>query len=188
MTIPRELILEKSGNKYDLASVPVDEFKALRSEKVEVQAQVISGNVTMNAKHIQINRSEMIFQFHLSNDSQFGLPEEFGISLSNQKGETFNIAYSPSKNIFITDRTDAGESSFSDNFSGKHIAEYKAGETMEIRLFVDEASIEVFVDNGKLVMTDIIFPSAPYNQIRLFSTNGNIKLNGAEMWSLKSVW
>ena len=188
MTIPRELILENLENSYVLASVPVDELKTLRKDKVELQSQLISGEVELETKQIQINRSEMIFQFQLSNESQFGLPQEFGITLSNEQGETFIIAYSPNENIFFTDRTNAGENSFSDNFAGKHTANYKANKTMEIRLFVDEASIEVFVDNGKLVMTDIIFPTTPYNQIQLFSTNGSIKLNGTEMWSLKSIW
>lgn len=188
MTIPRELILKKSENNYVLASVPVDELKTLRSENVEFQAQVISGEVEMDTKQIQINRSEMIFQFQLSNESQFGLPEEFGITLSNEKGETFIIAYSLNGNIFFTDRTNAGENSFSHNFAGKHTAKHKVGETLEIRLFVDEASVEVFVDNGKLVMTDIVFPGTPYNKLKLFSTNGNVKLQGAEIWSLKSIW
>ncbi len=188
ITIPRELILEKSENNYILASVPVDELKTLRSENVELQAQVISGKVEMDTKQIQISRSEMNFQFKLSNESQFGLPEEFGITLSNEKGEVFNIGYSIQDGTFYTDRTNAGNNSFSNNFSGIHKAEYKPDENMEIRLFVDEASVEVFVDNGKLVMTDIVFPSTPYSKLILFSTNGNVKLQGAEIWSLKSIW
>jgi fructan beta-fructosidase len=188
MTIPRELILEKLENNYVLASVPVDELKTLRNEEIAFQAQIISGKVEMDTKQLQINRSEMVFQFQLSNNSQFGLPEEFGIALSNEKDENFIIGYVPNQHEFYTDRSNAGDNTFSDNFAGKHTAKYKAGEIMEIRLFVDEASVEVFVDNGKLVMTEIIFPTTPYNQIRLFSTNGSIKLNGAEIWSLKSVW
>ncbi len=188
MTIPRELILEKLENNYVLASVPVDELKTLRNEKVELQAQVISGKVEMDTKQVQINRSEMVFQFQLSNDSQFGLPEEFGITLSNEKGENFIIGYVPNQGEFYTDRSNAGDNSFSDNFAGKHTAKYKAGKTMEILLFIDEASVEVFVDNGKLVMTDIVFPNTPYNKLKLFSTNGNVKLQGAEIWSLKSTW
>jgi fructan beta-fructosidase len=188
MTIPRELNLEKSGSDYLLSSIPVDELIKLRSEKVDLQSQVISGKIEIESNQIQLNRSEMVFKFQLKNDSQFGLPEEFGIALSNEKGETFKIAYSPANNTFYNDRTNGGENSFSDKFAGKSTAEYKAGETMEIHLFVDEASVEVFVDFGKLVMTDIVFPTEPYNKIELFSTNGSIKLRGAEMWSLKSIW
>ena len=188
MTIPRELMLEKTADNYVLSSVPVEELKKLRGEKIDISSQVIFGEVEIESKQILLNRSEMVFKFLINTNSQFGAPNEFGITLKNEKGESFKIGYSIQDSTFYTDRTNAGDNSFSDNFAGMHKAKYSADKTMEIRLFVDEASVEVFVDNGKLVMTDIVFPNTPYNNLKLFSTNGNVKLQGAEIWSLKSIW
>ena len=110
----------------------------------------------------------MVFKFQLSVDSQFGSPKEFGITLENDVDESFKIGYSVHDSVFFLDRTNAGDKSFSDNFAGIHIAKYTPDKIMEIHLFVDEASVEVFVDNGKLVMTDIVFPKSPYNKLKLF--------------------
>lgn len=182
MTIPRELKLVKTGGNNVLVSVPVEELKKIRGGKVDIKSQVIVGEIKIDTKQIQIQNSEMKFEFQLNNNP------EFGINLKNEKGESFKIGYSLQKGVFYTDRSNAGNNSFSDNFSGIHIANYKAGETMKIDLFIDEASIEVFIDNGKLVLTDIVFPTTPFNQLELFSTNGNINLIDAQIWNLKSIW
>src|SRR5690606_36489734 len=113
---------------------------------------------------------------------------ELGIRLSNDKGEIFVIGYTPANATFFTDRTRAGQNSFSDNFASRSNAKYELQNSREVRIFVDEASVEVFVDNGKLVLTDIVFPTEPYNKVELYSTHGTFKLDGAEIWSLKSIW
>jgi fructan beta-fructosidase len=188
MTIPRKLVLEKVNNEFVVTSVPVKELEEIRNEKVEVAAQVVSGSLFLKLEGINPMQSEMVFKLELNNDSQFGSPEDFGIVLSNDKGEKFRIIYSAVEKQFLTDRSNGGISTFSDKFAGKSIAPYQAAKEMEIRVFVDEASVEVFVDGGKLVFTDIVFPTEPYNKVKLFSTNGSVKLQKASAWSLNSVW
>ncbi|MCY1721558.1 glycoside hydrolase family 32 protein [Prolixibacteraceae bacterium Z1-6] len=188
MTIPRKLNLQKANDGFVLASFPVDELKNIRTDEFEIPAQDISERVEINTRSVQLNRSEMDFTFQLNSNSLSGATEEFGLALSNNKGEIFEIKYSPETQTFYIDRTKAGLNSFSDKFASKSIANYKAGDNMEIRVFVDEASIEVFVDGGKLVMTEIVFPSEPYSTLEMFSTNGAIKLSSGKLWSLNSVW
>lgn len=188
MTIPRELVLEKVDGEYVVASVPVIEMEKIRNEKVEITSGVVSGKMQLDVKNINPMCLEMNVGFQLTNDSQFGSPEEFGIVLSNKKGEKFRIGYSPSETQFFTDRSNAGINSFSDKFASKSVVPYNASNEMELSVFVDEASVEVFVDEGKLVLTDIVFPTEPYNKVELFSTNGSIMFHKAEAWSLKSVW
>ncbi|WP_297100423.1 glycoside hydrolase family 32 protein [Draconibacterium sp.] len=187
-TIPRELVLEIYNDEYILASNPVDELKEIRGEKIELSEQVVSSSVELEMPKIELMCSEMKLNFNLKPDSGDNAPEEFGIVLKNDKGEYFKIGYYHTENKFYTDRSEGGICSFSDNFAGLHTADYKAGETMNIHLFVDKASVEVFVDGGKLVFTDIVFPKESYDKIELFSTNGSVKLYEAEVWSLKSVW
>ena len=187
-TIPRELALKNADSEYVLTSVPVTELEAIRGEEIELPAQTVSGQIQLETQHIEPGRSEMKFSFQLKNDSQNDRAEEFGVVLKNDQGEEFKIGYLSSESVFYTDRSNGGLDSFSDNFAGKHSAEYRAGETMEIHLFIDEASVEVFIDGGLLVFTDIVFPTEPYNQVELFANNGNIKLNKCEVWSLNSIW
>ncbi|MFV0591274.1 MAG: glycoside hydrolase family 32 protein [Draconibacterium sp.] len=188
MTIPRELVLEEVNGDLIVASVPVVELQRIINHKVELSSEVISGQIQLETKDIEPMRSEMKFSFQLEIDSQNDAPEELGVELKNDLGENFKIGYLPAESIFYIDRTNGGVHSFSDNFAGKHTAQYEAGETIEIHLFVDEASIEVFVDGGLLVFTDIVFPSVPYDKIGVFSNNGSIKLQKGEIWSLNSIW
>jgi len=160
----------------------------IRDKSIELSSQVISGEFEVDTKGIPLNQSEMIFNFQFNNGSQFGMPEEFGISFSNENGEVLNLGYIPGEKIFFVDRTDAGRTDFSDNFAGIHTAPFDAGEGMKIQLFMDASSLEVFVDNGKLVMTDIVFPTKPYNSLKIFTKNGNVKLDNSHLRSLESIW
>jgi len=54
-------------------------------------------------------------------------------------------------------------------------------------LIIDNASIELFADNGLTVMTEIFFPTTPYNQITIQSKEGTI-IKKLEYVNLKSIW
>ena len=49
-------------------------------------------------------------------------------------------------------------------------------------VFVDKCSVEIFVDGGRIAMTNLVFPTAPYESLK-FTTNGgkteykNVKLH-----------
>jgi len=187
-TIPRELVLKNTDNGYLVTSVPIAELKKIRKEKIELPSQVVSGNVPLNLSEVSPMQAEMAFNFQLKRNSQFGIPEEFGLVFSNDEEEEFRIGYSISEKYFFTDRTHGGKSSFFERFAGKSVAAYDMDDKMQIRVFADKASVEVFVDGGKLVFTDIVFPTTPYDKVTLFSHNGSIKLNESVVWSLSSVW
>lgn len=46
------------------------------------------------------------------------------------------------------------------------------GKTYHLDVYVDKCSVEIFVDGGRIAMTNLIFPTAPYTSAR-FYTNGN---------------
>ena len=37
--------------------------------------------------------------------------------------------------------------------------------TYHVDVFVDKCSVELFVDGGRIAMTNLVFPSEPYNSI-----------------------
>jgi levanase/fructan beta-fructosidase len=54
--------------------------------------------------------------------------------------------------------------SFSENFPVKTIAP-TYGDIKQLRIFVDHSSIEAFDADGKMAMTNLVFPSEPYSKI-----------------------
>jgi levanase/fructan beta-fructosidase len=64
------------------------------------------------------------------------------------------------------DRTKSADVSFSEAFP----CETKAptfGTIKQLRLFIDRCSIEAFDAEGKMAMTNLVFPSEPYNNIKV---------------------
>lgn len=56
------------------------------------------------------------------------------------------------------------------------------GQTYHLDIFVDRSSVEIFVDGGRIAMTNLVFPVAPYGNVTLYARDGkagfrNIKLH-----------
>ena len=45
-----------------------------------------------------------------------------------------------------------------------------------LRIFVDKCSVEIFLDGGKVAMTNLVFPNEPYNSLSFYSRNGSTKV------------
>ena len=54
-------------------------------------------------------------------------------------------------------------------------------------LIVDQASIELFADDGLTVMTEIFFPSTPYTSIIIQSEN-NLLLRSIQFNKMSKIW
>ena len=64
------------------------------------------------------------------------------------------------------DRRQSGEVSFSPSFAAVTTAP-TYGCLKQLRLFVDRSSIEAFDANGRMAMTNLVFPSQPYNKLTI---------------------
>ena len=87
----------------------------------------------------------------------------------------------------IIDRTKAGKSDFEPGFAKKHLApRISASGNIDLTLFVDAASIEVFADNGLNVFTDVFFPGSALNKLKLSSADP--KVGQLQLFKVKSIW
>ena len=46
------------------------------------------------------------------------------------------------------------------------------GKTYNVRLMIDKCSVEMFIDGGRIPMTNLVFPTAPYNKVKFVSADG----------------
>ena len=88
------------------------------------------------------------------------------IVLSNAKGEQVTMTYDAAKQTFTMNRTKSGDVSFSPDFACVTEAP-TYGTIKQLRLFIDRCSIEAFDADGKMAMTNLVFPSEPYNNIKV---------------------
>lgn len=93
------------------------------------------------------------------------------LTLQNAKGEKVSMTYNAAEDTFSMDRTQSGETSFSDAFAAVTTAPVN-GEMRMLRLFFDKCSIEAFDGEGKMAMSNLVFPSEPYNTITVSGGKG----------------
>jgi fructan beta-fructosidase len=163
MTIPRKLELIKINDGYLVASRPVKEIKKLRKESKTVSGS--SFELENELVELELSPNQSDFKIHFSND----------------KGETLIIEKSGQE--LKIDRTQSGKIDFSPEFPAVHKAPLHGIEVETVRLFIDRSSIEVFINDGELVMTDLIFPNEFYSKVEL---NGFTESNSVHY--LKGIW
>lgn len=139
-SIPRDLGLFNFGEETYVSVVPSKEMLAMRSTKVRKPTEACEIVVDMK------NQAEIV--------------------LSNSKGEEVVMVYDGQRQSFSMDRTKSGDVSFSEAFACTTIAP-TYGHIKQLRLFIDRCSIEAFDAEGKMAMTNLVFPSEPYNNIKV---------------------
>lgn len=176
MTIPRELYLKNTAKGYKVYSVPVKNMELLRQQK-----QLISrvNPATTNGLN------EIILSFDLSLSSA----TDVGVSFSNNNNETLKVGYNKELNQFYIDRSNAGDRSFSTSFTGKATAPRLFNNTtVQLHIFIDHSSVEVFADDGSVVLTSVFFPTEVLKQVQVYSDNNKPPLQQGILYPLKSTW
>ena len=112
--------------------------------------------------------------------------QDLGVVIANSKGEKVLIGFEKSTNRFYIDRSEGGKKDFEKGFAGRHYAPRQTTSMLlKMKLFIDVASVELFADDGEIVMTDIFFPNENFNHISVFSKNGETYLTEGKVWALK---
>ena len=186
MTVPRELKLEEIDGKFLVKSEPVHELNQLQDQasKITFAEEQISGEKKLDTKDINLNQCELVLNLETGKSTA----DSLCLILENGSGEAVKIGYSNKSKQFFVDRTKSGNMNFSDRFSGIDYAPYSIGKQVQLHLFIDAASIEIFVDEGKLVMTDLFFSSENFNALKIFSSGGDVLLQKVEIVGLKRIW
>jgi levanase/fructan beta-fructosidase len=139
-SIARDLGLFKDGEETYVSVIPSKENLAMRGNKVK--------NPTATCEIVVDVKGSM------------------ELTLSNAKGEQVVMNYDSQKQTFAMDRTKSGDMSFSEAFPIVTVAPTH-GNMKQLRLFIDNSSIEAFAGDGKMAMTNLVFPSEPYNIIKV---------------------
>ena len=139
-SIPRDLGLFTCGEETYVSVVPSKEMLAARGAKVKKPTEAC----------------EMVVDVKGSAE----------IVLSNAKGEQVTMVYDAAKQTFTMDRMKSGDVSFSEAFPCVTKSP-TYGTIRQLRIFVDRCSIEAFDSEGKMEMTNLVFPSEPYSMLKV---------------------
>lgn len=184
MTVPRILELHAQDQTYFLKALPVPAVESLRDSGQQLPT-IISGRVDISRL-----MNPGLGELDLDIDLEATTATEFGVTLSNAKGEEVNIRIIPAADSILLDRSKSGPNNFSDVFfEGPHAAPLpRDGSTLDLRILFDRASLELFAAEDRLAMTEIYFPSEPFSQIEIWTKDGELALSGGKAFSLSSAW
>ena len=178
-TIARDLTLYDQGGELYLKSSPSPEIKKIRKEKVSMHSFNVSDTYDI-AELLKDNSGTYELEMTIKNISA----GKVKFCLSNEKGNKVDMYYDMKRKLFVMDRSLSGKVDFSKEFPAVTVAPIAETKEIQIRLFVDKSSIEAFGEEGKFVMTNLVFPDAPYNRISFQSEDGSYKVSSLKLYKL----
>ena len=171
MTVPRDLRLEKMGEKFLLASKPVAELNTITEQAVNLESNATASLTGPATLHLKTNRAA-----------------NFSITLSNELGQKLLIGYDKATNNYFIDRTQSGKVNFEKDFAARHTApRFSPKETIDLTLIIDKASVELFADDGLTVMTAIFFPDTDYSRLAVQAAESST-ISSVQMSRMKSIY
>ena len=177
----RKVAIAWMSNWQYANQVPTKQFRSANSIARDLGLFEYKGETYCSvrpAKEMDAVRGEVLKQPTERCEIVITLRGEAEITLRNAKGERVMMTYNPDEEHFYMNRLQSGDVSFSDNFPTITVAP-TYGKLKQLRLFVDKCSIEALDADGKMAMTNLVFPSEPYNKL---SIKGKAK---AKIYSIK---
>ena len=201
--LPRELSLYSKGGEVYMAANVAKEVEALRKETRKVDNFSLKGEQTISDV---VAAEECAFEVEV--DVTPGKSQTVGFDLVNDKGEKTKIYLDMKSGRIVMDRSESGLVAFGEK-SEPHVKENHdrrktesvnyvndfalgtwaplslcEGKTYHLNVFVDKCSVEIFVDGGRIAMTNLVFPTSPYNALRFYAEGGEATIENLNIHKL----
>ncbi len=182
-TLPREIgLFSGSDGQIYASSVPSPELEAIRG-----RLAVNRRNASVGAKpsHFALpSENSGVCEILLNINAQKA--DKVDITLSNKAGDKVTMIYDTAAHTFSFDRTKSGVVDFSDSFPAVTVAPtFETDGSIKLRLYIDRSSIELFGNDGRFAMTNLVFPNMPYDSMSVSATGGKVKITDLKIYSLK---
>ena len=185
-SIPRDIRLRTFDDGIKLVQSPVAELRMLRKDSVVVVNRNVNGLSNLKEFIPQKNVYEIEASFDLKDASDLG----FNLLVGN--GRKLIAGYNAKEKSLYIDRTNCSDY-LSDSTFNKHFPDLMSAplllksKILKLHLFMDQSSIELFANDGEIVMSATTFPADTQTGIQLFS-NGQAVLKNFKAWTLASIW
>ena len=181
MAFPRKVKLRKYDDGIKLVQQPVETIKKIREEHFEIPSQN-----TYEGQELLKDISGRLLEIRaVIKPIDTG---DFGFYVRQGKSEVTMVGYDVDNEEMYVDRTNSANTRFSGAFPAVHRAPLPLIDgRVELRILVDESSVEVFGNGGRAVITDRIFPSPDSDGLE-FYIDGYASVKEMEIWKLRSMF
>ena len=178
MTLPRHLYLNKDESGYYVSSRIIPAFDSITKLLVEIEEITLDDPETLEGpfEGADIGWSQ-------------NLEDDIAVKFQNEKGEYLVLLLDPERKQVVLDRRHSGKTDFHESFADKihSLPYYPKNLDSDIRIVMDRASIEVFIDGGRYVMTEKFFPNDAFTSLRLTSSSGTV-IRDFTIKSVANTW
>ncbi|RYL93840.1 glycoside hydrolase family 32 protein [Sporolactobacillus sp. THM7-4] len=182
MTVPRELKLQENNGQLQLVQKPIKQLNELRRGRtVHLENfKIPDRTITLPARGSSLNINAVFAS---------GTAKTYGLKIRTGEGQETIIGYDKKAGEVYIDRTNSGNVGFSPDFPGIQRAPLtESNGKIKLKILVDWSSVEVFAMNGKVVLTDQIFPDPGSNGIAAFANDGTADLLSLTVNPMQSAW
>ncbi|WP_272907532.1 glycoside hydrolase family 32 protein [Paenibacillus xylanexedens] len=185
MSIPREIKLRKFSEGIRLIQTPISELSQLRKTTL-LSLQDLTIKPDMNVlSAISAAKVEIIAEFEIGTAVEFG----FKVRKSSSSTQETIIGYDVLNEELFVDRTKSNATDFHPDFAAKHKAPMKPEhDRIQLSIYVDWSSVEVFGNKGETIISDMIFPDLESRGLELYSLGGELKVVSLQINDLVSIW
>ena len=176
MTIVSELKLRKLDGIPRLIMDPVDAMdKLFKGDNISVEA---NGQYDLNG-----GLAKLVIQCSINDMSKLGF------RFFNDLEQEITFSFDASNNVFVFDRSQSGHVYFNDLFAlPANVSRISNDSILNIEVFLDHSSIEIFLDDGLNVFTELFFSDKPFDKLELFADQSNVKWLNGTLTELKGIW
>lgn len=114
-------------------------------------------------------------------------PDVAGINLCEGDGRKVTLIYDNQSRYLILNRTNSTDADIPKFDRISYLRIPGSGQELELTVFVDKSTVEIFVNNGENVLSLLTFAADNQAAASLFSLNGKTKAE-LEVWPLTSIW
>lgn len=176
LTLPRELTLDEHGK---VRMNPIRELAALR------ECECTLALTTIQNQRYPLNTPTTKVEILLTLDMKNSQAERYGFELAaSEDGHYATRLYVDNQSQrLVLDRGQSGT-----GVGGYRSIPLPKGDLLELRIFIDRSSIEVFVDQGEHCLTSRIYPPVKERTAWFYAENGSACMPHFAQWQLNSIY
>jgi sucrose-6-phosphate hydrolase SacC (GH32 family) len=178
-SIPRELRLVESEAGISLAQTPIVEVNAWRRETFAVQGRTFQpGEYPLNGE--PATACEAMAEITV------GAASRFGFRIQTGADESILVLYDKTAHTLSVNRSHSGQADFHKDFGAMRTVALPGGERVSLRILLDTNSVEVFAQDGRVVLSECIFGAGQAAHWTFFVAGGALTVDNLQIFAFST--
>ena len=179
-TLPRTLGLMKTEDGIRLTQTPIKELAIVRGEHLQLR------NATWQDVEALLSGREWTETLEIEAVLDCKGAQEFGLLLRGGESYGTRVGFDPIWSRVYIDRSHSGDVIIDPTFAAKHESPIRVEDgRIEMHIFVDRSSVELFANNGLVSITYLFYPRERDRSFAVYATGKPPSVISFDVWALK---